>query len=123
MEAKEQGSLFTPKSNELISRINAYHAVMKEKRNVELSLDLFRSQEWAERLGSMQELEFAHTLISSSLEQAIMSFSDSDLKKARSQGLLDESQLHELQINKAKAKLGTLRVSHNSYEKKHGKSI
>lgn len=76
-----------------------------------------------ERLGSMQELEFAHTLISSSLEQAIMSFSDSDLKKARSQGLLDESQLHELQINKAKAKLGTLRVSHNSYEKKHGKSI
>jgi hypothetical protein len=123
MEAKEQGSLFTPKDNELISRINAYHAVMKEKRNVELSLDLFRSQEWAERLGSMQELEFAHTLISSSLEQAIISFSDSDLKKARSQGLLDESQLHELQINKAKAKLGTLRVSHNSYEKKHGKSI
>ncbi|KZN66001.1 hypothetical protein N473_10555 [Pseudoalteromonas luteoviolacea CPMOR-1] len=123
MEAKEQDSIYRPKDDELVSRINAYHTVMKEKRNIELSLDLFKDKEWAERLGSTQELEQAHKVISTSLEKAIMSFSDSDLKKVSEQKLLDDTQLHEMRINQAKAKLGTLRQSQDSDEKKHGKSI
>jgi len=122
MQAQAQDSIFHPHDTTLASRINAYQTVLQEKRNIELSLDLLNSREWSERLGSAEELQQAHKVLSSSLEKAVNSFSVEDLKTAKEEKLLDESQLHELHITKAQAQLHTQRNSQNSYSIQHSKS-
>lgn len=122
MQAQVQESIYHPQDHSLASRIEALKIVLQEKRNIELSLELMANQEWSERLGSAEELQQAHSLISNSLEQAIQKISDKDLRLAKEQQLLDNTQLRELKVTQAQASIKQQRQSHESFSHQQSKS-
>ncbi len=122
MQAQVQESIYHPQDHSLASRIEALKIVLQEKRNIELSLELMANPEWSERLGSTEELQQAHSLISNSLEQAIHKISDKDLTLAKEQQLLDNTLLREIKFTKAQTSIKQQRQSHESFSHQHSKS-
>lgn len=121
MQTQAQETIYHPQDPDLLSRIDALKTVLQEQKNIELSLELLKTREWSERLGSADELQHAHKVLSTSFEQAIRSFSDEDLKHAQEQQLLDASQLREIKVHQAQASLKQQRQSQDSYSNQHNK--
>lgn len=108
--------LFTPKNESLSERLKALQSILKANRDIELSIERAKNKEWANKLGSPEELKQAQEITQKSMDMAIKSIRSKDLKEAREQGLLSPSEASEIKVLIAQNELA------NKSTKKHSKS-
>ena len=84
--------IFTPADNSLEARIQSLKSALRAQRDVELSKELAKQKQWAETLGSPEEVLQANEIISNGIRNASASLSASDIKQAVNQGLLSQEE-------------------------------
>jgi hypothetical protein len=88
-------TIFNPKDDTLKERFNSFEYVnacyMRDKANLDKTGDF---------LGESEEIKEAFTLSRNSLKQAHKSISDSELKQAFSEGLIDNAQVKNFKQSK-----------------------
>lgn len=85
----EAAHTFHPTNDSFEERIRSYKAVLASYRNLEASLVHMDNKDWANRLGTPEELAEAQIILSNSMDMATKSVSASEIRKAEALGWLD----------------------------------
>ena len=106
--------IFTPADNSLEARIQSLKSALRAQRDVELSQKLVKQKQWADMLGSPEEVHQANEIISNGLKNASASLSPSDIKQAVNQGLLSPEESQKLTVMKRQEKMKKFRNTQQS---------
>jgi len=93
---------YTPQNNSFEERVHSCKSVLKAYRNVRISLGLANEKDWAERLGTPEEIEYANLVMNHSLQRATAAIQYSELYYAQEQGLLTKDDVQQLSTIKGK---------------------
>jgi len=83
--------------------VHSCKSVVKAYRNVKISLRLANQKDWAKRLGTPEEIEYANLVMNHSLQRATASIQYSELYYAQEQGLLTKDDVKQLSTVKGKS--------------------
>ena len=75
--------IFNPHSDSLVDRIAEYKQILQARQNAHKSLDLLHDKEWANRLGSKEDIEYALQVTENGLNLAVSSIKKSEIAKAQ----------------------------------------
>jgi len=87
---------FTPSDNTLSARVAALKESLKAHRNIQASQEKFNDPQWANRIGTADELKYANKVAMNTVRQARQSFSEDEFNMAIRDGLIDEKDTKEL---------------------------
>ena len=89
----ESAHTFHPTEDTYEYRMGAYKQALDAYRNLETGTGMTLDEEWADRLGTPQELIDAEKILTNSLKMASKSVTKDDMHKAKTTGWLDEEDL------------------------------
>lgn len=125
----------TAQGNTLEERIHNYRTAQQNYDNIKTSEQLKNNNEWQNRLGTEEELQFARQVAENSLLISAKALSEKDIKQAQATNLLSEQeneQIQELnsssssekdkQISENKDRIAAAREQSESLGKDHDKS-
>lgn len=101
--------IFNPLNDSLEERVRSFRSVSQAFQNVEHSLQHLDDEEWADRLGSKEEVQQAYEITKRSLGMATQSIEQKELKTAIDKGLLNDAEAKELIQLKRQQQMATTR--------------
>lgn len=107
----ESAHIYNPKDNSLGSRLDALKSTLKANRDVDASLKLSDSADWADQLGEREDLQKAHEIIKHSLRKAATDVSDQEIETAQEKGLLDQQEIKQVIMTKRQIEMSGDRAS------------
>lgn len=105
----ETAHIYNPQNDSLAERIRAYRIAHQDYLNVEASLKFLDDDNWADTLGSREEVNQAHEVSLRSLQMATEAIKRDELSHARDQGLLNKDEVYEIIENKQQYKMQSIR--------------
>lgn len=110
----DNAHIYNPKDDSLAERVRAYRVVHQDYLNAEASLKFLDDDNWADTLGSREEVNQAHEVSLRSLQMAIEAINRTELSQAKEQGLLSKDEAHEIIENKQQYKMQDIRSQQSS---------
>ena len=101
--------IFTPKDDSLEARIEAYRNVYEAWQNAEASCKFLDDDEWAESLGSREEVERALDISIRSLRIASNAFTREEIAEARKTDLIQNHEAQEIIANQRQGEMQSVR--------------
>ena len=107
----QRATLFNPIDNSLETKVKSVREVQKSFLGIKASLEYSKSNGYDQALGTKEELDKAFILTKNSYKDAVKSFSEGDLKKAKKENLLTTEEFQKLSVEKHKAKVKEIRAN------------
>ena len=85
----ETAHTYNPNNNTFEERVRSYKVALDAYRSLEISANQMGNKEWADRLGTYEELADAEIILTNSLSSAAKEVSAADVHKAEAMGLLN----------------------------------
>lgn len=101
----EQAHSYHPKKDSLNAKVEALRSALLDRKNAQLSLH----DKPNDRLGSIEEIQYALNVSENTLEKAVSGFSNNELEQAHKEGLLASGELIEAQALARKAEMSNHR--------------
>lgn len=101
----------------LQEKVQLFLSASEQLQRLEQSKSLLSDQNWANRLGSEEEIQHAHPLIKQNVERWAAKFKQEDIALAQKTGLLRPEDLKELKAISAKVELQKNREAEKSKDK------
>ena len=125
----------TAQGNTLEERIQNYRTAQQNYDNIKTSEQLKNNNEWQNRLGTDEELQFANQVAENSLQISAKALSQKDINQAKNLNLLSEQEQKQIQelnspsssekdnkIAENKNRIAAARDQSKSLDKDHDKS-
>ena len=91
---KAASHIYNPINITFEERMRSYKSALSAYRSMEISAKHMGDKDWANRIGTEQELDDARTILSNSLELAAKSVSADEIRKAETIGWLDAEDIN-----------------------------
>jgi|GEM_PF-1492220 len=101
----------------LQEKVRLFSAAFDQLKKLEQSQGLLSEQKWADRLGSEEELQYAHPLLKQNVERWAAQFKLDDIAQVQKADLLHPEELKELKSVNAKMELQKHRETGASKDK------
>ena len=118
-----QAHIFHPKNASFGERIRSYKDVLEAYRNLQASFEYSDDKNWADRLGTAEELSHAEVVIKNSLKAATDFIMPSEIVEAIGKGLLTSDDAELIERIERQHEMQSLRSDKNTINNRNNFSI